>query len=120
MVTDFYPPFVGGVEVLVSGLSRELTLRGHDVAVATLAAPGLPEHELDGAVRVHRIRSTTQRASGLFANASRPWAPPAPDPRAVAGLREVLRRESPDVVHGHDWLARSFLPLKRRGGPPSR
>ena len=117
MVTDFYPPFVGGVEVLVSGLSRELTLRGHDVAVATLAAGGLPEHELDGAVRVHRIRSTTAGTRGLFANASRPWAPPAPDPRAVAGLREVLRRESPDVVHGHDWLARSFLPLKRRAGP---
>ncbi|MEA2221388.1 MAG: hypothetical protein QOJ35_4014 [Solirubrobacteraceae bacterium] len=118
MVTDFYPPFVGGVEVLVSGLARELVLRGHDVAVATLAAPGLPARELDGAVRVHRIHSTTERAGRLFANASRPWAPPAPDPRAVAGLRAVLRREVPDVVHGHDWLARSFLPLKRRGGPP--
>ena len=118
MVTDFYPPFVGGVEVLVSGLSRELTDRGHDVAVATLAAPGLAAEELDGAVRVHRIRSATQRSQRLFANAVRPWAPPAPDPGAVAGLREVLRRERPDVVHGHDWLARSFLPLKRRAGPP--
>ena len=38
MVTDFYPPFVGGVEVLVSGLSRELSLRGHHVSVATLAS----------------------------------------------------------------------------------
>jgi glycosyltransferase involved in cell wall biosynthesis len=118
MVTDFYPPFIGGVEVLVSGLSRELTERGHEVAVATLAAPGLPALELDGAVRVHRIRSATQRATRLFANAVRPWAPPAPDPAAVAGLRAVLRRERPDIVHGHDWLARSFLPLKRRAGPP--
>jgi glycosyltransferase involved in cell wall biosynthesis len=30
----------------------------------------------------------------------------------------VLRRERPSVVHGHDWLARSYLPLKRRSGPP--
>jgi glycosyltransferase involved in cell wall biosynthesis len=117
MVTDFYPPFLGGVEVLVSGLSRELTIRGHDVAVATLAAPGLAAHELDGAVRVHRIRSTTQRAGRLFASHARPWAPPAPDPGAVAGLRAVIALERPDVVHGHDWLARSYLPLKRRGGP---
>jgi glycosyltransferase involved in cell wall biosynthesis len=29
----------------------------------------------------------------------------------------VVARERPDVVHGHDWLARSFLPLRRRAGP---
>jgi glycosyltransferase involved in cell wall biosynthesis len=27
-------------------------------------------------------------------------------------LREVIRRERPEIVHGHDWLSRSFLPLK--------
>jgi glycosyltransferase involved in cell wall biosynthesis len=117
MISDFYPPFLGGVEVLVSGLSRELVRRGHDVAVATLAAPGLAARELDAGVRVHRIRSATQRAERLFASSARPWAPPTPDPGAVAGLRRVLDAERPDVVHGHDWLARSFLPLKRRGGP---
>lgn len=118
MVTDFYPPFVGGVEVLVSGLSRELVARGHEVSVATLAAPGLAREEDDGGgVRVHRIASTTARAGRLFATSTRPWAPPTPDPGAVAGLRRVLRSTRPDIVHGHDWLARSFLPLKRRGGP---
>jgi glycosyltransferase involved in cell wall biosynthesis len=117
MISDFYPPFVGGVEVLVSGLSRELVRRGHDVAVATLAAPGLPRTaEVDG-VRVYRIASTAQRFGSLLATEARPWAPPAPDPEAVAALAGVLRRERPDVVHGHDWLARSFLPLKRRRGP---
>ena len=118
MISDFYPPFVGGVEVLVATLSRELVLRGHEVSVATLAAPNLPPAEVDGGVRVTRIRSTTQRAGSLFATASRPWAPPVPDPEAVAALRTLVRRERPDVVHGHDWLARSFLPLKRRSGPP--
>jgi glycosyltransferase involved in cell wall biosynthesis len=117
MVTDFYPPYLGGVEVLVSSLARELVGRGHDVAVATLAAPGLPAREDDAGVRVHRIATATQRVDRLFATSARPWAPPAPDPGAVAGLRRVLARERPDVVHGHDWLARSVLPLKRRGGP---
>lgn len=117
MICDFYPPFVGGVEILVSSLARELVRRGHDVSVATLAAEGLAPVEDDAGVRVHRIASTTQRAERLFATSARPWAPPAPDPGAVAGLRRVLARERPDVVHGHDWLARSFLPLKRRAGP---
>src|SRR5436190_24253942 len=39
MVSDFYPPYLGGVEVLVATMSRELVLRGHEVAVVTLAAP---------------------------------------------------------------------------------
>jgi glycosyltransferase involved in cell wall biosynthesis len=117
MISDFYPPFVGGVEVLVSSVSRELVSRGHEVAVATLAPPGLPARSLDAGVRVHRIRSTTQRAGRLFASAARPWAPPVPDPEAVIGLRSVVAQERPDLVHGHDWLARSYLPLKRRGGP---
>ena len=118
MISDFYPPFVGGVEVVVAGLSRELVQRDHEVSVATLAAPDLPPAEVDAGVRVTRIRSTAQRAGGLFATASRPWAPPTPDPEAMVALRRVIARERPEVVHGHDWLARSFLPLKRRNGPP--
>lgn len=118
MISDFYPPFMGGVEVLVATLSRELVCRGHEVSVATLAAPDLPPAELDAGVRVTRIRSTAQRAGALFTTASRPWAPPTPDPEALTALRALLARERPDVVHGHDWLARSFLPLKRRHGPP--
>jgi glycosyltransferase involved in cell wall biosynthesis len=117
MVSDFYPPFLGGVEVLVSNLSRELVLRGHDVAVATLAAPGLPLEDIDEGVRVHRIRPTTQRAPWIFANRARPWAPPVPDPEATVALGRLIKSHEPDVVHGHDWLARSFLPLKRHGGP---
>ena len=117
MIADFYPPFLGGVEVLVSGVSRELVQRGHEVFVATLAAPGLPAREDDEGVQVRRIASSTQRAQRLFATAERPWAPPMPDPEALARLRGVVAEARPDVVHGHDWLARSYLPLKRRGGP---
>lgn len=118
MISDFYPPYLGGVEVVVAALSRELTTRGHSVAVATLAAPGARGHDDDG-VRVYRIRTTSQRLGRLFSSTGRPWAPPAPDPEAVAGLRSVVERERPDIVHGHDWLARSYLPLKRRGRGPA-
>jgi glycosyltransferase involved in cell wall biosynthesis len=111
MVTDFYHPYVGGVEVVVRNLARELSARGHDVSVATIGTSELPEYEEDGAVRVHRIRSTTRRLDALFSQ-RRTWAPPVPDPEAIAGLRRVAAVEAPQIVHGHDWLARSFLPVR--------
>jgi glycosyltransferase involved in cell wall biosynthesis len=112
MVCDFYPPFVGGVEVAVRRLSQGLAGGGHDVAVATLAAPGLPRVETVDGIRIHRIRSTTQRADRLFASSARPWAPPVPDPEAVLAIGRVLAEHRPQIVHGHDWLARSTLPHK--------
>jgi glycosyltransferase involved in cell wall biosynthesis len=116
MVTDFYQPFLGGVEQHVRSLSAELVARGHEVAVATLWSEGLTEFEIDLGVRVYRIHSTTQRATRLFSHPGRRWAPPFPDPEVLWNLRHVVKREQPDIVHGHDWLARSFLPLKAWSG----
>lgn len=112
MVTDFYWPYVGGVEQHVRRLGHALAARGHHVAVATLGNGELPAEAPDGAVTVHRLRSTTQRASWLFKRADRPWAPPFPDPEVTLGLLSVLEREQPEIVHGHDWLARAYVPLK--------
>jgi glycosyltransferase involved in cell wall biosynthesis len=47
MVSDFYPPLLGGVEMLVSSVSRELVRRGRGVAVATLFSPGLASTSVD-------------------------------------------------------------------------
>jgi glycosyltransferase involved in cell wall biosynthesis len=68
---------------------------------------------LDDGVRVYRIQGTAQRLRSLFSDASRPYAPPLPDPEAVIGLRHVLAQEQPDVIHGHNWLVYSYLPLTR-------
>jgi glycosyltransferase involved in cell wall biosynthesis len=116
MATDFYWPFVGGVEQHVRSLSAALAARGHSVAVATLQHGDLPAFERDGDVRVYRLRASVERASWLFKNPGRPWAPPVADPELALGLRRVIAHERPDVVHGHDWLARSFLPLKPWSG----
>ena len=116
MVTDFYPPIVGGVEIAVRDLSVELVARGHSVAVATLRVPGEGDRATDDGVSVYRIPGLAQSMAWLYGQ-SRPWAPPLPDPRVVAALARVIRAERPDVVHGHDWLARSVLPLRARAGP---
>ncbi|MDQ3701702.1 MAG: glycosyltransferase family 4 protein [Chloroflexota bacterium] len=117
MVTGFYPPSIGGIEQHVQSLSHALVSRGHSVAVATLARPGCPAFERDGDVRVYRVCGTLDRAAGLaFVEPGKTYAPPAPDPALTVALAGLIKRERPAVVHGHDWLARSFLPLKAWSG----
>ena len=116
MITDFYPPIRGGVEHHVQNLSATLAERGHSVSVVTQWQQGLDKFELARGVRVHRIRGTVQRVGRLFSNPRRTWAPPTPDPQFLWGLRQVVAQERPQIIHGHDWLARSFLPLKTWSG----
>lgn len=117
MVTQFYSPTVGGQERVVEDLSHELIARGHDVSVVTLQQGDLPAMSAVAGVPVYRIRSTAARFFRGYEDPTRPHSPPAVDPGAMRELRRVLRLEKPDIVHGHDWLIHSFLPLKRRDGP---
>lgn len=112
MLTQFYPPYIGGEERHVRNLSHSLAARGHEVSVATLRGGDLAPFELDEGVRVHRISGSMQRVEGLFSDADRRHAPPFPDPELTLALRTIIAGERPQIVHGHNWLARSFLPLK--------
>lgn len=116
MLSQFYPPTVGGEEHHVRDLSVELAARGHTVSVATVWHAGDPEYTVDDGVRVHRIRGLAQRIPGLFTESGRRHVPPFPDPGLVWSLRRVLAVERPQVVHGHNWLVHSFLPLKAWSG----
>ncbi len=116
MVTDFYPPIIGGMEIHVRNLSAELAARGHEMAVVTLQHAGLPEFEQDGQIRVYRIRGTAQRITKLFSDPGRQFAPPFPDPETMVALRRVIARERPQIVHAHNWMVYGFAPLKRWSG----
>lgn len=112
MLTQFYEPIFGGEEQIVKGLSIELAKRGHKVAIATLWHEGFQDYETDHGVSIFRIHSTTQRASWLYTDHNRRHAPPWPDPEATWALRRVLDQVRPEIVHAHNWLMYSFLPLK--------
>ncbi len=116
MLSQFYPPIIGGEEQHVQALGVRLASRGHDVAVVTLRHEGVAEFELDQGVRVYRVRSSMQRASWLFSDSRRRYAPPFPDPEAMLGLRHIIVHERPEIVHAHNWLVHSFLPLKAWSG----
>lgn len=117
MIIDSYPPAIGGAQQHVRNLSIELVARGHDVSVATLWNRGMPEFQLDQGVRVYRLRGTIHRAGRmLFSDIHRTYAPPFPDPEVMRGLMRIVSQERPQVVHGHNWLVRSFYPIKAWSG----
>ncbi len=117
MLAQFYPPDIGGEERHVCDLAVNLAKRGHWVGVATIWHEGLPEREVNQGVNIFRIRGLTQRWRVLYSDAGRKHAPPFPDPGLVAGLRSILASERIDLIHAHNWLLHSFLPLKRADGP---
>lgn len=112
MLAQWYPPIIGGEELHVRNLSVELATRGHEVTVATLAQPGLAATESHDGVEVVRLRGSAQRIAGLFADPSRQSTPPVPDPELVVGLGHLARRVRPDVMHAHNWMVHSALPLR--------
>jgi len=117
MVAQSFSPIVGGEERIVEDLSHELAQRGHEVVVATLRQPlGEPPPREDG-VEVELLEAAMSRVPGLAADPERAYAPPGPDPLAMRGLRRAIDRFEPDVIHAHNWLAHSYLPLDRRSGP---
>jgi glycosyltransferase involved in cell wall biosynthesis len=114
MVAQFYKPVFGGEERMVEDLSVELVARGYEVSVVTLQQGGHPEREVDRGVRVLRVESSVRRSELLMKDAVRTHALPVPDPRVVRSLRQILETESPDIVHAHNWLGYSYLPLRRQ------
>lgn len=112
MLAQFYPPTIGGEERHVRNLSIELAAMGHDVSLATFWHKGLAEFEIDQGVRIYRIRGTMQRATAIFSEQGRQYAPPFPDPEAMYALKRIIMHEHPDIVHAHNWIVHSFTPLK--------
>jgi glycosyltransferase involved in cell wall biosynthesis len=113
MLAQSFAPIVGGEERVVEDLTGELVGRGHDVSVATLQQPGdLPVGEVAGA-KIHPLRSSSYRVARTNRDTERRHAPPAPDPETVMDLSRVLRRERPQIVHAHNWIVHSYLPLAR-------
>jgi glycosyltransferase involved in cell wall biosynthesis len=112
MLTQFYHPIIGGEERMVQDLSLELARRRHDVAVATLWHDGQADQENDQGIQIWRMRGTTQRATWLYRETQRRHAPPWPDPEVTWSLRRIIDQVQPDVIHAHNWLMYSYLPLR--------
>ena len=118
MVSQFYPPVVGGQEAHVRNLAQALEAHGHAVEVATIAVDGTEGTVLDGAVPVHRIRAAAQFLPKLFSDPERPHAMPIIDPKFRAGIGRLLQGGRFDVLHAHDWSINSAFGPARRWKTP--
>ena len=107
LVSDSYPPLIGGATRATQLLAHELVKRGHTVMVATAWQKNFPSREMDGEVEVARLRDLTSRAGWVSSDAHRHTPPPFPDPEATPRLRRLITRFRPDVVHAYGWLAYS-------------
>lgn len=104
LVSDHYPPFIGGAQRQTKVLAQRLHDRGHDVAVATVWQDDLPSFELDGHVQVFRLKQL--RSAGLIrGRPRRRYQPPFPDPVTVFELRRLVRSFGPDLVHAAGWFS---------------
>jgi glycosyltransferase involved in cell wall biosynthesis len=118
LVTDSYPPLIGGGTRAAQQLARRLTGRGHTVTVATAWQRGQPAFENEDGISVHRLRGLVSRVSKLSADPVRYTPPPFPDPELSWRLARLIRRTSPDVVHCYGWLTYSCLFALRRTNIP--
>lgn len=117
LLAQWYEPVIGGEETHVRTLAQELARRGHEVSVAALAHPDRPRTYSDGAVTVHRIRAATQRLPWVFSDSERQSAPSFPDPGVTSALRRIVGQARPHVVHAHNWMVYSYLPVRLRSAP---
>jgi glycosyltransferase involved in cell wall biosynthesis len=113
LLAQFFPPDIGGEERHVYNLANTLAGRGHEVAVATQSMAGFPALErLPSGVRVHRFATTAMNLPKVYST-ERQHHLPFPDPLGVRNLSHIIQTEKPDVVHAHNWIINSVLPLRR-------
>lgn len=118
MLTQFYPPVLGGQERHVRDLAMEMVRRGHEVEVATIASDRQGSTAMDASIPVHRLPALPTRLPSLYSDPQRPHATPFPDPTLRRALRKLLLKGRFDVAHAHDWSVNSLLrPAERLGVP---
>jgi glycosyltransferase involved in cell wall biosynthesis len=99
MLSWEYPPrVIGGLSRVVWSLSKELASSGWDVDVVTADHPGTLEHEVDGSVKVHRVKTQTDTTPDFLT-----WVN-----RLNIGMLQyalkLARKEPFSIIHAHDWM----------------
>ena len=106
IATDHYPPHIGGAQIQSRLLAQELSCRGHEVVVATVWQDDCLAVEDDQGVPVYRLRQL-RTLPGLARRRRQHHQPPFPDPVTAIGIRRLIRRFRPDIIHSYGWISYS-------------
>lgn len=107
LASDHYPPFIGGAHRQTQLLGKELQCRGHQVNVATVWHPSVPEEENDGGVKVYRLRQLRTWFEQSTNEKAQRHQPPFADPVTIRGLKRIIEEFQPDIVHSYGWITYS-------------
>src|SRR2546430_2758020 len=91
IVTDQFPPMVGGVPTVTHNLAHDLANRGHQVWVVAPSYGARDVRRLEGKVRIYRYASFewfTYKAQRI------PFLPILP-------IRNLIKKCDPDIIHVH-------------------
>jgi phosphatidylinositol alpha 1,6-mannosyltransferase len=91
IVTDQYPPMVGGVPTVTRQLAADLANRGHQVWVVAPSYGSRDVYRIEQKVRVYRFSSFEWPTYGDLRIAFLPFLP----------IRKLLKKADPDVIHIH-------------------
>lgn len=107
IVTDHYPPFIGGAHRQSQLIALEMSRRGYHVNVATVWQPGTTNQQRDDDVLVHRLKELRTCIPALVRGTEQRHHPPFPDPLTTIGLRRIFQKFQPDLIHSHGWITYS-------------
>jgi len=104
MLSWEYPPrLIGGLGRHVDALAGALATSGHVVHLITRSHPDAPRTEVRGSLHITRVDASPPAVP--FDDLV-PWVL-AFNTAVLAAAARVLRTETVDVVHAHDWLVAS-------------
>src|SRR5262249_51744061 len=106
LVTDQYPPMVGGVPRATRDLSTDLANRGHQVWVVAPSYGSRDVRRLEQKVRVYRFSSFEWPAYEGQRIAFLPFMP----------VRNLIKKCDPDIIHVHSPLVLGHIAQMLAGG----
>jgi 1,2-diacylglycerol 3-alpha-glucosyltransferase len=90
LISDWYPPKVGGIEYSMHALAKTLAMHGNDVSVITRSYPNFPEHCIIDGISIIRIQSKPFPGQSRFLM-----------PNAYKQLYYLLKKGNYKVVNCH-------------------
>lgn len=115
-ISSFYPPLIfGGAEIYVQRISEKLSQHGHEVVVITTNStisvkPSVEEKKGAKIYRIHPLNIYTIYNTLSKPNIIKPiwYMVDILNIHSYLIIRNILRKENPDIVHIHNFKGFSF------------